>query len=220
MSLEEVRACPICQKEFVQPLRRGTLRKACSKACSQKLRTQSIRRGRNFTKCAFCGEDTGSYQRRYCPEHTGRTRKKGSALVEHTCLGCGESFYRNKSYPGKKRYCSNECSHRERRKVRDKYVLTLGDECLIIRSGYELRFIAVCMRFGLEWKTYDGPDIGEFEDGVYRPDFIVNGHVVEVKGRVTDRAHERIAAAAFPVLLITQADLLMLEKGDLSLLER
>lgn len=105
-------------------------------------------------------------------------------MVTCTCLGCGSEFVRPRVYPGKKKYCSNACSHRQVKKVRDKFIADLPEGAVVFHSGWEIRFWALCLRLDVPIRSYDGPDI-QTSQGTYRPDFIVGDDVVvEIKGWV------------------------------------
>lgn len=121
------------------------------------------------------------------------------------CLGCGEEFSRPSWWPTDMKYCSNECAHREQKKGWGKIGLKYEDgSVLIFRSKYEMRFAAACERFGLEWRSYDGPAF-ETSYGNYRPDFIVvvdgEEKIIEVKGQVTQREIDKSQESKVPLFL-------------------
>ena len=204
--------CPTCGKHFacVKPTQ-----VFCSKKC--------IRTGRNHNVCP-CGVNTGSYQKKYCcPEHREKWQKHKAPtkMVTRVCLACGNELSRPSRYPGKMNYCSNACSHRQQKKVRDKFILNLNEHAVVFHSGWEIRFWAVCLRFDIPIRSYDGPDITTSE-GVYRPDFIVNDQVVDVKGWLRPESAAKIGEAReqVDVMLIDESALCALESGDLSALNR
>ena len=131
-----------------------------------------------------CGQPAENIRSKYCGPIC---RKKWGVrppvrMVTHTCLGCGEPFERPHYYPGKKKYCSVRCQHREQKKTTDVGALLNDKGTLIFRSTWEIRFYAACLRFDIPIRSYDGPDI-ETSAGVYRPDFIIYDDVViDVKG--------------------------------------
>lgn len=116
-------------------------------------------------------------------------------------------------------YCSNACSHRQQKKVRDKFVLNLNEHAVVFHSGWEIRFWALCLRFDIPIRSYDGPDI-QTSVGIYRPDFIietlVGERIVEVKGYLRPGNQEKVEEAG--VWVIDQDILECLESGDLSAL--
>lgn len=131
-------------------------------------------------------------------------------MVTHVCVGCGEEFERPVWYPGKLKYCSNKCSHREVKSVRDKFILDLNDKAIVFHSMWEVRFVAACERFDIPWRRYDGPDI-ETPAGTYRPDFIINDDtVVEVKGWL--RPESVVKLDGTTVLFINKDTLLAFER--------
>lgn len=201
--------CPTCGEHFVcvRPEQ-----KYCSRKCIPA-------KGRKHNVCP-CGVNTGSYQKKYCtPEHRERWggKKPPARLVTHVCIGCGKPFDRPWFYPGKTKYCSNKCSHSEVKKVRDKFIADLPEGAVVFHSGWEVRFVAACMRLEIPWRRYDGPDI-ETSQGIYRPDFIVAGSagdvigdtVIEIKGW-EDRPGTPEKLAESGVLVIGKKHLEVLE---------
>jgi len=146
-----------------------------------------------MTKFCLCGEilerkvspNKTPYWSKYCSSDCKKSfgsYRKGE-FKSALCLSCGEEFTKPASYASAMKYCSNKCSHSERKRVRDRYVMTLHEDAIIFRSTWELRFVATCLRFGIPWRRYDG-DYIETSVGNYRPDFIVGvkEYIVEVKG--------------------------------------
>ena len=204
------KGCPTCGDHFVcvRPEQ-----KYCSRKCIPAP-------GRKHNVCP-CGVNTGSYQKKYCcDEHREQwgSKKAPARMVTHTCLGCGEDFERPHYYPGKKKYCSNKCAHREVKSVRDKFILDLNDKAIVFHSMWEVRFVAACERFDIPWRRYDGPDI-QTPVGVYRPDFIVNDDtVVEVKGWLRSGNAEKISNTT--VLVIDKEALLAFEQDGIVILRK
>lgn len=196
-SSTEDRRCEVCEKEITVYSR--TNQRFCSPSCRNRSITQG--RSKNYPECRVCGESTDSYGRVYCSNH--RPRKPGrkpSPRKEAVCLCCGEKFSRPGYWRGAMKYCSNECSHSQRKKVRDKYVANLPDHAVVFHSGWEIRFWSTCLRFGVPIRSYDGPAI-ETSAGLYRPDFIINGSdVVEVKGRLNPGDEEKIRESGVNVV--------------------
>ncbi|QZM07205.1 holliday junction resolvase [Mycobacterium phage EasyJones] len=200
--------CPTCGEHFVciRPEQ-----KYCSRKCIPAP-------GRKHLVCP-CGVNTGSYQKKYCsPEHRvlyGKRTREPTRMVTHLCLGCGEEFERPYWYPNKNKYCSNACSHRQVKKVRDKFIADLPEGAVVFHSMWEVRFVAACERFDIPWRSYDGPDI-ETSQGVYRPDFIIGKpneeRVVDVKGWLRPESEVKCREAG--VHLVTKQELLRLESGD------
>lgn len=121
-------------------------------------------------------------------------------MVTKVCLGCGEEFSRPHHYPGKMKYCSNKCSHAQRKKVRDKFIADLPEGAVVFHSGWEIRFWAACLRHDIPIRSYDGPDI-ETSEGIYRPDFIVNdSDVVEVKGWLRPESEVKLRESGVTVV--------------------
>lgn len=187
--------------------------------CPEHRRGQTVR---DLATCP-CGQPAENIRSKYCgPEHRKQWGKKSPAkMITKTCLGCGNEFTRPHYFPGKLKYCSNACAHRQVKKVRDKYILDLPVGAVVFHSGYEIRFIAVCERFDIPWRSYDGPDI-DTPVGTYRPDFIVTimgrERIVEVKGWEerpgTDEKFQAALAAGHDVLMIPRPTLLYLEQHD------
>lgn len=173
------KTCPECGKTTTNYTRQDQI--FCSVTCRNRATAKS--RTKNYPKCRVCGASTGSYGRAYCVEHRPKSGPKPMPRKVAVCLGCGEEFSRPGTWPGKMNYCSNACSHKQVKKVRDKYVANLSDGAVVFHSGWEIRFWAACLRFNVPVRSYDGPDI-ETSVGTYRPDFIVGNDdlVVDVKG--------------------------------------
>lgn len=138
--------------------------------------------------------------------------KKSRPLRTITCLGCAEDF----TIPDwecnrKRKYCSNECAKREQKKGWGKVGVETPDGVLVLRSMYELRFVAVCERHGWDWRNYDGPAF-DTPLGKYRPDFVVEGEVVEVKGWVNDRSRAVRASAREAGVKVRLVDIRLLER--------
>ena len=114
-------------------------------------------------------------------------------------------------------YCSNACSHKQVKSVRDKYVAILNEKAVVFHSGWEIRFWATCLRFDIPIRSYDGPDI-DTSAGTYRPDFIVNGDtVIDVKGWLRPESEVKYREAG--IHLVSRDDLLEFERsGVLSVL--
>lgn len=142
-------------------------------------------------------------------------------MVTHTCIACGNDFERPHHYPGKKKYCSNACSHRQVKKVRDKFIADLPEGAVVFHSGWEIRFWAACLRFDIPIRSYDGPDI-QTSQGVYRPDFIITTtdgkeRIMEVKGWLRPESADKIREAqclGYRIFVLSKAQLLRLETGD------
>ena len=206
--------CPTCGKRFlcVRPSQ-----KYCSRDCIQG-------KGRTHLVCP-CGTVTGSYIKKYCcPEHHEKykKRKPPPRMDQHICVGCGEGFERPHFYPGKKKYCSNKCSHKQVKSVRDKFISDLPEGAVVFHSGWEIRFWSVCLRFDIPIRSYDGPDI-QTSAGVYRPDFIIDTlvgeRIVEVKGLIrpeSDVKMQESKDSGHKLWVIDEDTLLALEDGDLS----
>ena len=207
--------CPTCGEHFVciRPEQ-----KYCSRKCIPAP-------GRKHLVCP-CGVNTGSYQKKYCSdehrEQWGR-KKAPVVMVTHTCLGCGEDFERPHYYPGKKKYCSNRCAHKEQKMTTEVAALCENGKTVIFRSEWEIRFYAACLRFNYNIRSYDGPDI-QTSQGVYRPDFIIhNGHdrdpeiVVDVKGYLRPESKTKMIEAALQgvnLLVVDGVKLRRFEMGD------
>lgn len=204
----EARTCTQCGKEFTNYHRQD------QNTCSVKCAAQARSAGRNYPACETCGKPTGSYYRAFCDDHLGtRKGRKPAERKAATCLGCGEEFSRPGHWRGKMHYCSNKCSHSQQKKVRDKFILNLNEHAVVFHSGWEIRFWAACLRFGIPIRSYDGPDI-DTPAGIYRPDFIINDDtVVEVKGYLRPDGATKVLSAT--VLVVDQETLLRFESGGI-----
>lgn len=143
-----------------------------------------------------CGKPAENIRSKYCgkacrDKHGVRPPAK---TVTKVCLGCGNEFTRPHYYPGKLKYCSNACSHKQVKSVRDKFIADLPEGAVVFHSGWEIRFWAACLRWGIPIRSYDGPDI-ETSVGAYRPDFIAGGRIVEVKGYLRPESEIKISEA-------------------------
>ena len=192
--------CKVCGDEITD----GTQFSTC----------EQHRRGWNKRELATCpcGLPAENIRSKYCGE-VCRNKwgiKPPVKMITHTCIGCGEDFERPHYYPGKKKYCSNKCSHKQVKKVRDKFIADLPEGAVVFHSGWEIRFWAACLRFDIPIRSYDGPDI-QTPAGNYRPDFIVNDDtLVDVKGWLRPEGAVKIDTAA--VLIIDKKALLDFER--------
>lgn len=203
---KEDRTCTVCSNVFNNYHRQS--QNTCSVSCAAKARSN----GRNYPSCEVCGEPTGGYDRAFCPTHRrSRSGRKPMPRLTAICVGCGEEFSRPGHWKGQMKYCSNKCSHHEVKSVRDKFVLNLNDKAIVFHSGWEIRFVAVCMRLKIDWRRYDGPDF-ETSVGTYRPDFIIGPDdlIIEVKGwEARPGTPEKLAESG--ALVIGKAHLEVLE---------
>ena len=183
--------CP-CGKEAEHkrtPKGKYKWNKYCSDTCRKFYYSRTIQP--KFCACGnetTCTIQTSGYPRwnKYCSTECrslygnypkGKTK---SAI----CVGCGEEFIRPGSYPSKMKYCSNKCSHKETKSIRDKFVLELGGKAVVFHSMWEMRFIVACDKYNITWRRYDG-ELIKTSVGNYRPDFIVDidEKIVEIKGQ-------------------------------------
>lgn len=203
----ESKKCAQCGGLMTSFKRQG--QQFCSTACRN--RATAAGRTKNYPECRICGVSTGSYNRTFCDDHRPKPGQKALPRKVAVCLGCGEEFSRPGSWRGKMNYCSNKCSHHEVKSVRDKFVLNLNDKAIVFHSGWEIRFVAVCMRLKIDWRRYDGPDF-ETPVGTYRPDFIIGPDdlIIEVKGwEARPGTPEKLAESG--ALVIGKAHLEVLE---------
>jgi hypothetical protein len=93
------------------------------------------------------------------------------------------------------KYCSNQCSHKEVKSVRDKFVMELGDKAVVFHSMWEMRFVVACDKYNIPWRRYDG-ELIVTSVGNYRPDFFVgeNDDIVEIKGYLDSDSAIKIEA--------------------------
>ena len=157
----------------------------------------------------FTGYANKTYCSSECRKAAGNYKKPGETKSAN-CVGCGEEFTRPIWYPSAMKYCSNKCSHKEQKSVRDKFVMELNDAAVVFHSTWEIRFAACCMRYGIAWRRYDGDDI-ETPVGTYRPDFIAgrDERIVEVKGYMNFDSVVKIETAQ---RLLGDKDLVITEK--------
>jgi hypothetical protein len=134
------------------------------------------------------------------------------------CLGCAEEFSRPSSHASKMMYCSNACAKREQKKGWGKTGVATPEGVLILRSMYELRFVACCERYGIDWRSYDGPEIKTSIEN-YRPDFVITldgiERVVEVKGWVDSLVEIKLRESfeqGLDIVLVDQKLLRQLEQ--------
>ena len=94
--------------------------------------------------------------------------------------------------------------------------MTLNEKTVVFHSMWEVRFVAACERFSIPWRSYDGPDI-QTSEGVYRPDFIVNGdYVIDVKGWLRPESEQKVIEAreqGVDVHIVDKDDLEIMEAG-------
>lgn len=190
-----------------------------SRFCSQKCMFDNTQHKERI--CSSCNETYVGYNNsKYCSSECRKVAgnyKKPGTTKSATCVGCGEEFTRPISYPSAMKYCSNKCSHKEQKSVRDKFVMELNDAAVVFHSTWEIRFAACCMRYGIAWRRYDGDDI-ETPVGNYRPDFIVGKEerVIEVKGYMNFDSVVKIETAQSLLgdryLVITEKELIEFEE--------
>ncbi|QWT30380.1 HNH endonuclease [Mycobacterium phage I3] len=205
------RTCGECGKPMTAFKRQD--QQFCSTVCRN--RNTAAKRTKNYPTCQICGVSTGSYNRIFCDDHRPKPGRAAQPRKVAVCLGCGEEFSRPAHWQGKLKYCSNACSHRQVKKVRDKFIADLPEGAVVFHSGWEIRFWAACLRFDIPIRSYDGPDI-KTSEGVYRPDFIIGKpgeeRVVDVKGWLRPESEVKCREAG--VHLVTKQELLRLESGD------
>jgi predicted nucleic acid-binding Zn ribbon protein len=196
--------CKVCGDEITD----GTQFSTCS----------NHRRGwnkRELPTCP-CGKPAENIRSKYCGEEH---RKKWGikppvAMITHTCQACGNDFERPHFYPGKKMFCSLKCSNIQHSRKRAQHY-RFGK--VVLNGSYELRFIACMLRFNIDWAPW--PDDRPFvRDGhEYRPDFLVNGRAIEVKGWEPEDHPQRAMRAAWdlsePLVVIDEDALKLLEVG-------
>lgn len=197
--------CNLCGASY-------TGRRSDAKFCSQKCAFDSSQlKTKNCLTCEkeIVGYKTKLYCSSECRKAAGNYKKPGKTKSA-ICVGCAEEFTRPISYASAMKYCSNECSHKETKKVRDKFVMELNEDAIVFHSTWELRFVAACYRYGIPWRRYDGDAI-ETSVGNYRPDFIVGkqGYVVEIKGHMN---YESMIKTEEAKNILGEQYLLVLEK--------
>ena len=207
---QEARTCTQCGKVF------SNYHRQSQNTCSVKCAAQARSKGRNYPPCEVCGEPTGSYYRAFCDEHLGT--RKGRRPMERKvaiCKACGEEFSRPGTWPGQMMFCSLKCSNQQHSRKRARHY-QFGD--LNLNSSYELRFIACMERFGVQWSPWpdDCPFVHNGHE--YRPDFLVNGNAIEVKGWEPPDHPQRAMRAAWNrperLVLIDEPILKLLEVGS------
>jgi len=172
--------CNLCGASY-------TGRRSDAKFCSQKCafdNSQKIERNCKICNSLYVGFANSKYCSSECKKTAGNYKKPGTTKSA-ICVGCAEEFTRPISYTSAMKYCSNKCSHKETKKIRDKFVMELNEDAIVFHSTWELRFVAACYRYGISWRRYDGDDV-QTSLGNYRPDFIVGkqNYVVEIKGHM------------------------------------
>lgn len=216
---ERVCARPGCDKLMTNYARQE--QQFCSVSCRNKF--TASQREVNYPECKVCGISTGSYNRIYCDEHRpSRPGRKPMPRKTAICQNpeCGEEFSRPGTWPGQMMFCSLQCSNAQHSRKRAQHY-RFGE--VNLNSSYELRFIACMARFGVKWEPWpnDRPFVHDGHE--YRPDFLVNGCAVEVKGWEPEDHPQRAMRAAWnlpePLVVIDEAKLKSLEAGDLSLLK-
>ena len=194
-------------------------RRSDAKFCSQDCAYDSSQYKEKICKLcsnSYKGYNNSKYCSSECRKVAGNYKKPGPTKSA-TCVGCGEEFTRPISYASAMKYCSNKCSHKEQKSVRDKFVMELNDAAVVFHSTWEIRFAACCMRYGIAWRRYDGDDI-ETPVGNYRPDFIVGKEerVIEVKGYMNFDSVVKIETAQSLLgdryLVITEKELIEFEE--------
>jgi hypothetical protein len=180
--------CLTCGRHFVTQRPEQVF---CSKKC--------IRHGgRSYPVCP-CGVQTDSYMKKYCcTEHRVKWggKKAPVRMVEHICQNpaCGRLFERPWNYPNKQMFCSVKCSNICHSRKRARHY-QFGD--LNLNSSFELRFVACLERLKIEWKPWPDDRFFLHEGHEYRPDFLVAGVAIEIKGWDHPDSEQPAARAAW-----------------------
>lgn len=213
--MDNTKKCETCLQDFI-PYNRNAEQQYLCTTCANDSSVSSKAYIKKFYEkqgvVCPCGKLTGNknkYCSSECKKAAGNYKKPGKTKSA-ICVGCAEEFTRPISYRSAMKYCSNECSHKETKKVRDKFVMELNEDAIVFHSTWELRFVAACYRYGIPWRRYDGDAI-ETSVGNYRPDFIVGkqGYVVEIKGHMN---YESMIKTEEAKNILGEQYLLVLEK--------
>lgn len=201
---------PECGKEFTHFKRQN--QRTCSPECRNKVTARQ--RDINYPECRTCGVSTGSYNRVYCDEHRpNRPGRKPLPRKTAVCRTCGEDFSRPGTWPGQMMFCSLKCSNAQHSRKRARHY-QFGD--LNLNSSYELRFVACLERLQIYWQPWPDDRFFDHNGHEYRPDFIVNGHAIEVKGWDHPDSSQPAARAAWnlpePLVIVTRDRLNELER--------
>jgi hypothetical protein len=202
--------CEQCGKEFTHFKRQD--QRTCSPACRNKL--TAAQREINYPECRECGVSTGSYNRIYCDEHRpNRPGRKPMPRKVAICQQCNEEFSRPGTWPGQMMFCSLRCSNEQHSRKRAQHYRH-GE--VNLNGSYELRFTACLARLMVDWAPW--PDDRPFiHDGHgYRPDFLVNGLAIEVKGGEPANHPQRAMRAAWDL----PERLVLVDREQLGSLER
>lgn len=200
-------ACPTCGVIFTAKRREQFY---CSRQCIKPP-------GKNLLVCP-CGTTTGSYSKKYCcDEHREQWGRKKAPLetVNHVCQQCHQTFTRPWNYPGKKMFCSVDCSNKQHSRKRAQH-WRFGN--LTLNGSYELRFIACLERLSIAWEPWpDDKCLWYFVNDdrhTYTPDFKVNGMAIEVKGIDYPGSFQPVARDAWnscPLIVVDEKRLGQLE---------
>jgi len=194
--------CEKCQQSYSISAEWGSKR-FCSRACANsRARPQELRE-RVGAKLKGRKSQPESIQK-----GLGTKRLRGSLPQPHPCLMCGRLIHKSN-----KRTCSRECwieskrsyalqqeSHGGCHKGRYK-----GIPC---DSTYELAFLIWNLDHGIDIARCNNTYPYTYKDKVcsYKPDFVVEGQVVEIKGWMTPRSQAKLEQNPH-VYLVDQHDI-------------
>lgn len=116
-------------------------------------------------------------------------QKNPDNYVTFNCERCGVEVTRRKSIGNPFRFCSNECSARSN----TQRISRLDD--VVFESGWEALVYGLCCFHKVAIERFDRADCIPYgKNGWYGPDFVIDGHYVEVKGLEDDDDRGRYAA--------------------------
>lgn len=180
--------CEKCQQSYSSSAKWGSKR-FCSRACANsRTKTQAQK---DLARQQMLG-------RKLKPESIEKglatKRAKGKIQLSHPCIVCGGSVFKSN-----KRTCSRECWIESKRLYALKQETHGGGhkgkyKGIMCDSTYELAFLVWHLDQGIDIKRCESVYQYTYKDKTssYKPDFVVEGQEVEIKGFMSNRAQAKL----------------------------
>lgn len=182
-----MKMCPYCSVPHDKP---GLF---CSRVCVNKARGPRSAQTKERIRTKAVQNPSG-----FAATKLGGTYIKGmqraERVVDH-CQTCGASFNTLKSDP--KKFCSKPCVKRGGAREGSGRAKTGWYQGIYCGSTYELAFLIWHLDNEISIKrcTDKFPYVWEDKNYLYHPDFVVNGKIYEIKGRIQPVDYVKVKTA-------------------------